>query len=1162
MNTRPFHIERIKISTMPGFPDGLHLPESFSPQINIITGPNGSGKSSLARALLEAIWQHNRSDYSLRAHAQSAEGSWSMVLRYGRVELQRDGQPNALTGIPAAEDRGRYLLALHELVAVQDQDLADEIRRQLSGGYNLDLALSDLGFNASVSTKAISEYKALKAAQKVVESRERSQLDVQREAEKRGELQKRRDDLKKQLRREKGYQALIELRRSEDELDSIALALKDFPEQLEKMHEDDLTNFDAWQNQLSTLDEELRELDAEQKELEKRVEALKLPQDGLSADQVSNIAGAMKTIENNAALQREKELQVVRAAEKRRSAEEILRLASNEEAWSGPTAGDFALVGAHWELAFRNRTARERAAAEKRQLEEKYAALDAPLAPLETIQGGVQVLSSWLLDTGTAAAPQKHTYLWVLAILAVLAAVAATFVPWNGLPLLVAGVAALLLFLALKKQKPVSADQRPTFQVAYERLELPRPEAWTVQGVTDCITLLLKAQKAAQDRENMQAFRDKATKDFVASDEAYAKSMEKLADTLAAVRLLKQEDENLPELYWLVKHFSDWKDANTEVNALTAERNRCEDAVQKGLQALNQVLSGVQRPAVDASEWAQSAAKKLLDDQADFEKWQSQIKGMTRLIAEKQKSAAQVKDKLNDVYSRLGCTPGDRNEIADLASKRPAFIALREEQRNVTRDRERAKSKVETFELSQNELAELDSISTPDLEARIEEVEQQREERDRLIADISKIDGDVDRLSRGHDLEGALGEREAAFEALEEAFRSNLSTMTGHVVAEVLREEFQSNNESALFQRSDILFRKITQQRYKLLVPSGRGNSFRALDQVSKTGVGLDELSTGTRIQLLLAVRLAYIETIEQHYRLPLLADELLANSDDERAQAIIAALVEICRDGRQVFYFTAQEDEVVKWQQFLAETDRDFKVIALDGKAGKLIDFTERPQPTHPELPATPAPDNKSHTDYGAVIGVPRFDLMRHPVSQLHLWYIVDDTEVLYRLLQSRVAYWGVLATLQNDPLPVVSGDWRVHFDHWSRRVRFIERLIDLYKQGRPQQVDRKALEESGGAVSENFIDEADLLLQELNGNPEALLQALENKAISGFRSNKIEELQAYFQSLGVLAGDAEPLQRNELLDRAYGIGAALNLDTTEIKRLFDRLLPEEALA
>jgi len=86
--------------------------------------------------------------------------------------------------------------------------------------------------------------------------------------------------------------------------------------------------------------------------------------------------------------------------------------------------------------------------------------------------------------------------------------------------------------------------------------------------------------------------------------------------------------------------------------------------------------------------------------------------------------------------------------------------------------------------------------------------------------------------------------------------------------------------------------------------------------------MSLDRLSAGTRVQLLLSVRLAFIEQQEQGYRLPIILDETLANSDDEKAEQIMHAVLEICRNDRQVFYCTAQMDELDKWKQTIDSDD------------------------------------------------------------------------------------------------------------------------------------------------------------------------------------------------------------------------------------------------
>ena len=144
-------------------------------------------------------------------------------------------------------------------------------------------------------------------------------------------------------------------------------------------------------------------------------------------------------------------------------------------------------------------------------------------------------------------------------------------------------------------------------------------------------------------------------------------------------------------------------------------------------------------------------------------------------------------------------------------------------------------------------------------------------------------------------------------EGLKQLYDDNLSSITGQLLVDTLKEQMREQNRPKVFKEANRLFNRITKGRYELEIDEKDGPDFRAYDTVEKIGRGLDELSSGTRIQLLMAVRLAFVETQESAVRLPILADELLANSDDVRAQAIIEALTEISREGRQIFYFTAQ---------------------------------------------------------------------------------------------------------------------------------------------------------------------------------------------------------------------------------------------------------------
>ncbi|MEZ4498053.1 MAG: hypothetical protein R2845_15055 [Thermomicrobiales bacterium] len=129
-----------------------------------------------------------------------------------------------------------------------------------------------------------------------------------------------------------------------------------------------------------------------------------------------------------------------------------------------------------------------------------------------------------------------------------------------------------------------------------------------------------------------------------------------------------------------------------------------------------------------------------------------------------------------------------------------------------------------------------------------------------------------------------------------------------------------------------------TKGRYALRMGSGRTPEFTAWDTHISREQPLDQLSGGTRVQLLIAVRMAFIERFEAEACLPVIFDETLANADDIRADALIDATLQIAADGRQVFYFTAQLDEVDKWRSRAAGAKCRSQWLTLRKHASKRI--------------------------------------------------------------------------------------------------------------------------------------------------------------------------------------------------------------------------------
>jgi len=93
--------------------------------------------------------------------------------------------------------------------------------------------------------------------------------------------------------------------------------------------------------------------------------------------------------------------------------------------------------------------------------------------------------------------------------------------------------------------------------------------------------------------------------------------------------------------------------------------------------------------------------------------------------------------------------------------------------------------------------------------------------------------------------------------------------------------------------------------------------------------------------------------------------------------------------------------------------------------------------------------------------------------------------------------------------------------------RSRIARVWVDLWGRGRGRPVDRNALENSG-VVRDNFIDAVSEQAETLNGDAEALIQALRDRKVARFQQAKADELEEWFRDNGYLV-DELPLTREQ---------------------------------
>ena len=190
------------------------------------------------------------------------------------------------------------------------------------------------------------------------------------------------------------------------------------------------------------------------------------------------------------------------------------------------------------------------------------------------------------------------------------------------------------------------------------------------------------------------------------------------------------------------------------------------------------------------------------------------------------------------------------------------------------------------------------------------------------------LEQDIAYMSDGETLDGIDGERQMLGDQLHRLERERDRK---HVLGCLLQEadrRFREQHQPELLRRAGEYLATITDQRYaRLLLADTDGEvSFKLSHDESPYPVPVTApLSTGTREQVYLALRLAAVDQLDgEGERLPLFLDETLVNWDPARRDRALALLATIAKD-RQVFVFTCQPEAAQ------ALEDRGARLVVLD---------------------------------------------------------------------------------------------------------------------------------------------------------------------------------------------------------------------------------------
>lgn len=293
------------------------------------------------------------------------------------------------------------------------------------------------------------------------------------------------------------------------------------------------------------------------------------------------------------------------------------------------------------------------------------------------------------------------------------------------------------------------------------------------------------------------------------------------------------------------------------------------------------------------------AAQRLKAKQAQSEQW-------TTRLAELRQAAGVDTD---DEFERLACDAAKRNALAgEIESLRRHIdqIAVNEEPDAFMAELQQAN-------------ADASALAARQAKESLAELEENYRKAVEEAALARKQVEDLDAL-------GQANERAQKLESDRAELRDAVERYAPLVFADAILDQaiarFEREHQPELLRDVGKLFSGLTQGRYTGLRRRLDEQGTLVLAQADGKDKEPHQLSTGTREQLYLAIRLAYA----RHYcrdnePLPLVMDDVLVNCDDQRSEAALEMLIELAQDIQLVF-LTCHQDTIRRIQSRLPQMD------------------------------------------------------------------------------------------------------------------------------------------------------------------------------------------------------------------------------------------------
>ena len=1165
------YLRRLSIRALPGIEPGF----TFEPRnagVNLVVGPNAIGKSSLARALGYLLASHASDPpaLSLEAELEGDDARWQVSRDGHRILWRRNGEAASRPVLPGADRIGLFRLSVEHLLDdddANDRELAGRLWRELRGNFDLNRPRIEI-------TPRFAQHEARRLAGAGTERRrvEGDYVELQRREAELPDLERRIEEAVAAGARREHLEQALELADAIDARKAREAALQGFPADMDRLRGDEIERLDEMERKARALHDDLRDRQRDREAAVADLDRTGLAQSSPEPEAMHAAEERLRRLGEQAVERGTAHAARSEAdAELRDTAAQFRDTAAQSDDAGDPPRLDAGACRKAEEIAIPLIAEQARRRLLKEQLD---LAGEAPApAEIDRQRGGVEALRAWLAgnaaDAGRARAPSTSARITcrVAQALAVFAIVTAYI---EGALVAFAGALASLLALGLwlflqRVRRPAHPSPTAEARRRFNESDLSPPPQWDEHAVRRHLRekvesrlneLTLRRERAAGSERIAHEIRetDEAIEALEARRVALAAEIGfdprlPVAELQRFVHLcsewdrarascarhdarLEHLDREMADTARLVGDFlGRWRtvvapapgDASAPLPPGRPALTTLDDATPAPGDASGPLPPG--RPALttldDATPAPGDASAPLPPDPISLrcafddlkrrmrtaEEADHRIRACASDIRSLEQRMAEVDTEVETLFTQAGVESRDRAALAGrierLAQWREARDALRaaDAREHLVRDRLAEQPGL---------VALAESGERARMQAELDASRREADEHALLIEERTRIETRLNDAGKDRKLEQAAAEEGRARQDLEDRRDEALLAAATRTLLDDVEQAFEAEHEPVVLRRARRLFEEVTARAFDLRL---RGDgTFIAHDVRLDAPRALSELSSGTRMQLLLALRVAWIETLEQGGEtLPLFLDEALTTSDETRFAVVAQSLERLA--GRQIFYLSARRHEPALWRQ-------------ATGAEPAVIDLAAVRFPSHafpPEVhavetpPSLPAPNGRSAGEYASLLGVPPRPDPHRPEGGIHLFHLLrDDLPLLHALMDTwRIGSLGQLeGLLASDAAQTAlpAEDLRRRL---GQRCRTVRTWVELWRQGRGRPVDRGVLEQCS-AISATFIDRVADLAGRVQGDGESLVRALRAGEVERFRRSRIDALEQWLADEG----------------------------------------------